>query len=152
LAEEIAVALSRHAVVGIDTMVWIYNLDRQSLPYAVATQVLRLIESGAIAGVTSEVTIMELMVRPLRMNAPTVAAGYESLIVTFPNLAVASLDRVAVRRAAELRARFNLHPLDALQLAACIEHGATTFVTNDLRLGKVTDIDIVMLDDFIEAY
>jgi predicted nucleic acid-binding protein len=133
-------------------MVWIYNLDRQSLPYAVATRVLRLIESGTVPGVTAEVTIMELMLRPLRMNLADVAAGYESLVMTFPNLTIASLDRVAIRRAANLRARFNLQALDALQLSACLEHGATAFVTNDHRLARVTDIDIIMLDDFVETH
>jgi predicted nucleic acid-binding protein len=139
-------------VAGVDTMVWIYNLERQSLPYAAATRMLRLIESGAVAGVTSEVTVMELMVRPLRMNLADIAAGYESLVVNFPNLVIAPLDRIAMRRAADLRARFNLHALDALQLAACLAHGATVFVTNDRRLRRVTDIEVIMLDDFVETY
>ncbi len=152
MAEDITGAFSRHAVAGVDTMVWIYNLERQSLPYAVATHMLRLIESGAVTGVTSEVTIMELMVRPLRMNLADIAAGYESLVVNFPNLIIAPLDRIAMRRAADLRARFNLHALDALQLAACLEHGATVFVTNDHRLRRVTDIDVIMLDDFVETH
>jgi len=38
---------------------------------------------------------------------------------------------------------------DALQIAAALEAGATAFVTNDQRLGKVKELDVLQLDDYV---
>jgi predicted nucleic acid-binding protein len=36
---------------------------------------------------------------------------------------------------------------DALQIAACLAHGAEAFVTNDRRLRRVTEIEVKVLED-----
>jgi hypothetical protein len=35
-------------------------------------------------------------------------------------------------------------------MAACIVAGATAFVTNDRRLRRVTELDTIILDDFLD--
>jgi predicted nucleic acid-binding protein len=37
---------------------------------------------------------------------------------------------------------------DSLQVAACLDRGATAFVTNDNGLRRVTDLDVLVLADF----
>lgn len=148
---QIVDVLSRHSVIGLDTMIFVYGFEAPSPLATLSHDVLDAVETGTITAVTSDVTIMEMMVRPLQLGRPEIAAGYEDLLTQFPNLTIAPLARAAVRQAAELRARFGLQALDALQLAACITSGATAFVTNDLRLRRVTDMDIVILDDFLSS-
>ena len=57
-------------------------------------------------------------------------------------------DRVTARRAAKLRARHRLSLADAFQVASCLQLGATAFLTNDRRLRRVTELEVVLLDDF----
>jgi predicted nucleic acid-binding protein len=40
---------------------------------------------------------------------------------------------------------------DALQNAACLENGAMAFVTNDRRLPRVTELDVILLDEVVVA-
>ena len=48
-----------------------------------------------------------------------------------------------------LRAAYDIHVPDALQIAAAIESGATLSVTNDRRLSKVQEIEILLFDDWL---
>jgi predicted nucleic acid-binding protein len=104
---------------------------------------------GAFTGVTSVLTLMEITVKPLQMGRPDVAEEYEVLLANYPNLVIAALDRPAARRAAELRAEYRLRPADALQVAACLEQGATAFLSNDRELRRITHLQVWMLEDFL---
>jgi predicted nucleic acid-binding protein len=92
---------------------------------------------------------MEIAVKPLQLRRPDVAAEYEILLANYPNLVIAALDRPAARRAAELRAEYRLRPADVPQVAACLEQGATAFLSNDRELRRITDLQVWMLEDFV---
>lgn len=146
---DLATTLRRHERVGLDTSVFIYHIEgtvRCAEPAGVALDELA---RGAFAAVSSVLTLMEIVVRPLQVGRPDVAEEYEVLLANFPNLAVAAIDRPTARRAAELRARHRLRPADALQVAACLEQGATAFLTNDRELRRVTEIQVLLLEDFV---
>jgi predicted nucleic acid-binding protein len=83
------------------------------------------------------------------MRRPDVAEEYEVLLANYPNLVIAALDRPTARRAAELRADYRLRPADAWQVAACLEQGATAFLSNDRELRRIADLQVWMLEDFV---
>jgi len=100
--------------------------------------------------VTSVVTVMELTVRPWQLGRSAVAREYEALLVHFPNLVLADVTRDVARRAAQLRAQYNIRPADALQAATALLDGATAFVTNDRKLTRLTpELDVILLENFI---
>lgn len=141
--------LSRHQLLGIDTSVFIYHLEN-ILPYAdVTTLIFTPLIAGSLRAVTSVLSLMELTVQPLRLGQPAIAASYEANLAQVAGLSIVDIDRVVSRRAAELRALHRVNPADALQLAACLVAGATAFVTNDSRLRRVTEMEVVMLDDLL---
>jgi predicted nucleic acid-binding protein len=74
--------------------------------------------------------------------------GQRREIVDITNLAINDVDGRSARIGAEPRAAYGLRTPDSLQIAACFTHGAEAFVTNDRRLRRVKEIEIVMLDDF----
>jgi predicted nucleic acid-binding protein len=49
-------------------------------------------------------------------------------------------------RAARIRATHNFKPMDALQLAAAVEHGASIFLTADARLGSFPALTVEVLN------
>ena len=92
---------------------------------------------------------MEIEVKPLQIERADVADEYDVLLATFPYLTIAAIDRAIARRAAELRASYRLRPADALQVAACLQHGATAFVTNGAGLCCVPDLQVLLVSDFV---
>ena len=63
-------------------------------------------------------------------------------------LTIVHLDARVARIGAELRAMYGLRTPDALQIAACLAHGAEAFVTNDRRLRRVSKMRVMVLEDF----
>jgi predicted nucleic acid-binding protein len=61
------------------------------------------------------------------------------------------IDTKLAQRAVVLRARHNIRVPDALQIAAALDSGATLFVTNDHHLKRVSDINILLLDECAKA-
>ena len=142
-------AAFRHERIGVDTPIFIYHIEGTTHLAGLAGVALDELAGGAFTGVTSVLALMEIAVKPLHMRRPDVAEEYEVLLANDPNLVIAALDRPAARRAAELRAEYRLRPADALQVAACLEQGATAFLSNDRELRRITDLHVWMLEDFV---
>jgi predicted nucleic acid-binding protein len=141
--------LASHTIVGLDTSVFIYHLEAHPTYIPLTNELLNGVQSGQWLAVTSAITIMELTVPAWRSGQETAARQYEALLANFPNLKIVNVTRDVARSAAQLRARFNIRPADALQVAASLVENATTFITNDRCLARLQPvIDVVILDDF----
>ena len=58
-----------------------------------------------------------------------------------------SVNKNIARRAAELRAKYNLKTPDALHVATALETHCQAFLTNDMGLKRITEIQILVLDE-----
>lgn len=142
--------LTQHSVIGLDTPVFIYHLEAHPTYLALTQELLGGVEQGKWQAVTSTITLMELTVPAWRQGKEAAARQYEALLANYPRLTIAPITRDVARWAAQLRARFNIRPADALQVSASLVDGATAFVTNDSNLSRLQPVmDIVILDDFI---
>jgi len=141
--------LTKVETVGVDTPVFIYHLEAHE-KYAVLTQkIFSSMENGKWQGLTSAITLMEINVHPWRVGREDVARKYEALLMNFPNLNIIHIDRDVARIASQLRARFDIRPPDALQVAASLVVGGRGFLTNDRRLSSLQSLtDIIVLDDY----
>jgi predicted nucleic acid-binding protein len=142
--------LSSFPVVGLDTSIFIYHFENNPVYWLFTREILSGVESGERKGVTSTITLMEIIVRPLALDEIAVARKYEALLANFPNLDIVDLDRDVIRQAARLRAEYRLRPPDALQVSASLLHGAGEFITNDGRLKRLQNkLEVIVLDDFV---
>lgn len=141
-------SLADHRIIGIDSAPFIYLFESHARFGPLAEEVLGAIQSGAYTGVSSVLTLLEMTVKPLQLGRVRVAREYEMLLLGFPNLRIIDINRDVCRRAAALRASYGVRTPDALQVAASLHAGATAFVTNDVRLRRVRDLEVVILDDF----
>ena len=144
--------LAAHSIIGLDTSIFIYHFEAHPDYLPLTRRILKEVESGRRQAVTSTVTLMELTVLPWRINRPDIARQYEILLTNFPNLQIIEVSREVARRAAQLRAEFNIRPADALQVGTAFTNEATVWVSNDKKLRRLASIvDVVILDDFIEG-
>lgn len=146
--DRVADRLAGHARIALDTSIFIYHFELHPIYQPLTAQVLEGVASGRWTAVTSTITLLELTVLPWRQGRRRAAQGYEALLANFPNLEIVDIDRHATRRAAQLRAEFNLRPADALQIGAAIVNDVTTWVGNDRAHQRVSkEIDVVLLED-----
>ena len=144
--------LNLYPILGLDTSVFIYHLEENSIYLSIVQELFSGIEAGEWEAVTSTITLMEISVRPFQLEQAEVARSYEALLSNFPHLRIADIDRDVARKAASLRAKFAVRPADALQVAACLVHGAMAFVSNDRKLERLrSEIEIIILNRWISS-
>lgn len=108
------------------------------------------IDAGRLSAVTSALTLMEVLVVPLRTGNVRLARRYDEMLGRTRGLRLADIDHVHVRNAAQLRAEWpKLRTPDALQLAAALLGGCSSFVTNDERLPAVHGLKILHVKDYV---
>lgn len=148
--EEINERLADHEIIGLDTAVFLYQLQADEDLLPVTNAILKGIRAGRWQGVISGVTLMELTTLPWRINRRDAAYDYENLLAGFPNLTMADITRTVARQAAQLRAIYNIAPLNALSLAAALAHEATAWITYDPSLKRIEPMmDVVLLEECV---
>lgn len=141
---------SRHRLVGLDSMVFLYQAQGLA-PYASAcARVFEILTQSPGVGCTSTVTLPEVLVRPLRAGRLDLVHRYRMLLSDSAIVGVLPVTESVAERAALLRAQQGLRLADALQLAAVTLAGATGFITNDAIFRRVRTPEVLMLDDVAE--
>lgn len=138
----------KHQRVLIDTSIWIYHFEQHPKFAKPAGQLIGSLEDGKFRGIVSELTLLEVTVRPLQLGRQDVADDYELLLSYFPNLEFEPVSREILLDAAGLRARYRLRTPDAIILATGLRMGATLAVTNDEAWRAVPVIETAMLSDW----
>jgi predicted nucleic acid-binding protein len=137
------------ARLGLDTAPLIYFVEAHPHYDALVIEIFRRIADGELGGVTSVITLTEVLTQPLRQGRADLQAQYRDLLADSANFELISIDPAAAELAADLRARYNLRTPDALQIAVALAAGCQAFLTNDQTLKRVTELQIVILDDLI---
>jgi predicted nucleic acid-binding protein len=135
--------------VGVDTALFIYLIEehREFLP--LVEPLFKAADEGKRQLVTSALTLLEVLVVPYRAGNEPLAQRYEALLTRSRGVRVIDLTRELIRGAAQLRAVAGVKTLDALQLAAAMTAGCTTFVTNDRQLPAVAGLRVLQLASYV---
>jgi predicted nucleic acid-binding protein len=134
---------------AFDTAPLVYLIERHPVFGPVVREIVRRVDSGEVHGVTSVITLIEVLALPLKLGQADLAAAYRRFLSRSRNLSLLVIDSVVAERAALLRARHGLRTPDAVQLAVALEAGCQAFLTNDAGLGKVTELRVVLLLDMV---
>jgi predicted nucleic acid-binding protein len=135
--------------IAVDTALFIYLIEEHPHFLAPVRDLFARADAGEIELVTSALTLLEVLVVPLRAGDRTLAAKYDALLTRSRGVRIVDLTRDQLRTAAQLRAQFSaLRTPDALQLAAAIGANCTSFVTNDRRLPAPDGVRVLQLSEF----
>jgi predicted nucleic acid-binding protein len=144
--------LKGHPVIGLDTPIFIYHLEDHPRYSPLTEVIFGGLENGIHRGITSYLTLMEILAKPKAEGRPQVALDYEYYLTTFPNLTFHEMGLDVARKASDVRSADRIKAPDAIQLATAILHGATAFLTNDKVFDRVKGIDILLLDKFLKPH
>ena len=138
--------LRRHRRIGIDTSVFIYELEANPRYIALADEVFSWLDEPRHTAVTSTITMTELLVQPYRDGDEERADRFYGLLATYPNLEWVAPDLEVADIAARIRAEQRLRTPDSLQAATAIRLQATGFVTNDSVFERLKEFETLVLD------
>ncbi len=136
----------------LDTAPVVYYVEEDTRYLALVDPIFDRLDAGTLVAVTSPVTLAECLVMPYRNNQVELQQIFSDLIVNGTNVLFASIDREMGRRAAELRAHYNLSLTDAFQIAVALQSGCDAFLTNDVTLKRVSELSVVVLEEMEAEY
>jgi len=133
--------------VGLDTAPLIYLIEQHPAFLPNIEPFFEAVDRADIHLVTTTITLIEVLVHPLRKGDETLAQRYNDILLTSPNLTAVPISVSIAQLAAELRAQHGLKTPDAIQIAASIQHGAAAFLTNDRDLSSIHEISVLNVGD-----
>lgn len=125
--------------IALDSMIFIYFFDQNERFVEASEYVIKLAERGKTTVITSIMSLLESL-SPLKYqdDAETQCAITNFFYLT-PNIHMMIIDREIALEAARLRREHKfLRAPDAIQLATAIIHRADIFITNDVKLKKLS--------------
>jgi len=133
----------------LDTNVWIYAVESYPTFITELTALLDSIDQGYQVAITSELSLAEVLVKPLREQNQARQEAYKRAVVNRKNVFVVPVLRELLIDAAQVRADTGLKLPDAIHVATAVRSQCTTFLTNDERLKNLGSLNVVLLSEAI---
>ena len=141
------IALPRSGSVYVDTNSVIYLVERIE-PYLSASAPLwNALNAGAQPVVTSQLTLLEVLVKPLRDGNAVVAEVFRRVLLGTAGMTCSPISLSVLEGAARLRAAHNLKTPDAVHAATALAEGCSLFVTNDQGFRRVPGLQVAVLGE-----
>ena len=145
-----SLTLPTHGTVYLDANGFIYSVERVE-PYCTLLEPMwRQARAGECDVASSDITVLETLVKPLREGDEVVEMLLRSMFDAH-EVSLIPATRELWEDAARIRADTGLKTPDALHAATALSIGCTLFITNDTDFRRVEGLPIVVLDDLIEA-
>lgn len=140
--------LALYSTLFVDTAPVIYFIEHNSNFFKIVEAVFATVDSGQIQIFTSPITLAECLIFPIKQNSAELEKNFRELIVGANNTNFIETTEAIGICAAKLRVKYNLSLTDAIQIATAIESNCEAFLTNDVQLKRVNEIDILVLQEF----
>ena len=141
--------LGKYKRVFLDTILFIYLVERNPTYSALAETVLESVETGKLEAFISSLTLAELLTGPAQAQNVEAMRDYELYLTHFPHLNIIAVGPEHAPAIARARAVTGLRASDAIQIALAIVTAVDAIIGNDKAWkGKTGAIDYVMLRSF----
>ncbi len=135
--------------VYVDANTVIYAVEKVAPFAALLNPLWAAANAGQLSLVTSELTWLETLVKPLR-DHNTVLERLFRAFLTSREVMLLPVTLALWEEAAKIRS-FGLKTPDALHAATCLYAGCKMFLTNDLQFQRVPDLPVVVLQTVLSS-
>jgi predicted nucleic acid-binding protein len=136
-------------LIYLDTNPIIYSVEKNPVYWLLLEPLWKAAKAGTVEIVSSDLTLMETLVGPLKSGDTALAHAYEQLFQQ-AQTRLLPITHPILHEAARLRATIKLKTPDALHLATAQLASCVQFVTNDVGFRSAATIPIVILDDLLK--
>jgi len=131
----------------LDTAPLIYFIEGHSIYQEKLIEYFSSNDKGDFIFITSSITLLEVLVKPIKEGKHKLVAKYKNILLNATGIQIIEISNDIAERAAQFRAKYGLRTPDALQIATALANKADYFLTNDHRLGIVSEVETVTLLD-----
>ena len=133
----------------LDTAPLIYFVEAHPVYGEMVKQVINSCTQKKILIVSSVITLHEVMVRPYRDANIILAEKFAAFLKNNRSLRLWTISAEISEFVAKLRGDYHwLKLADALQIASALDAGADFFLTNDKQLKQISEIQVMVIDDW----
>jgi predicted nucleic acid-binding protein len=138
------------AIIYVDSAIFIYTLQSEQKYFSILNVFWAKFQSRKIEIVTSELTLMEILVQPLKLSDSQRINGYERFL-TESDIQLVPISRKILKEAAQLRSIKSIKTPDAIHASTAIHHGCTMFFTNDRGFQNTPGLQVIILDQVVDS-
>ena len=131
--------------VGLDTAPLIFYIEENPDYIDLVDAFFDDLIEGKFEVVTSTITLLEVLVHPIRNADEALAGQYNDILLSSPHMTTLPVSFATAETAVELRAQHNLKTPDAIQLATALNAGAEFFLTNDRDFPEIAELEVLKL-------
>ncbi len=140
-------ALPASGKVYLDANCIIYTVEVVE-PYKTVLQaVWEAARLGTLTIVTSELTLLEVLVKPLKIADKSMEDDFRALLLGASDVTMIAVTQAILERAALLRATVGLKTPDAIHAATALLSECALFVTNDPPFRRVSGLPVCLLGE-----
>ena len=136
-------------LVYLDANGLIYSVERVEPYRALLDPMWQAAQEGHVTVVSSGLTVVESLVKPLRDGNEEIEAQYREVFEASV-FGILDMPLAVFELAAQIRADAQLQTADALHAATALHAGCDLFVTNDTDFRRVPNLPMVVLDDLLD--
>jgi|SRR5882762_10212147 len=143
-------AIRSASIIYLDSAPLIYYIQDNKKFSGLIHPIIEAIARGEKAGVTSYLTLLELLVMPFKKKREDLAIKYSHVLLKSPHMRLLPVGESVAQEAARIRASYPfIRTPDAVQLASAKVSQADIFITNDKRLRGFKEVRMLVLSEHL---
>jgi predicted nucleic acid-binding protein len=132
-----------------DAQIFIYSIEKHPTYASPLRPLWEAVARGHLEVVTSELTLLETLIGPMKRGDVALETDYENIFV-IPGIRLLPITSAILRAGARHRATLSSRRTpDALHAATAASCGCTLFLTNDVVFRRISGLPVVILDDVL---
>jgi len=141
-------ALADAGVVYLDAGVLALHLAGEPTYLPLTRAALGGMRDGEFSGLTSAMSVFQLLVEPYRSGAEATAEEVDRLLMSLPGLQIVPVSATISGQAAQVKAQIGGSVARAVQIATALASDAEVFVTQRSALRRIAGLGVLQLDGF----
>ncbi len=142
-----AINLDSYSMIFMDTAPFIYFFEDHPVYADPLEMLFRQVERGKQQIVTSLITYMEIITKPLKTGDTRLMEKYRAYFTFSKHLSLLPFTIQCAEETARIRCAYNLKTPDAIQVATALSYGADCIITNDDSWKKIKEIPVFYIDE-----
>ena len=149
LVEKKGINKLRGSRVYFDANPIIYFIEQNTQFAEAVTPLFEMIGDGSILAFTSELSLTEVLIKPIRDNRIQVIQTHKELLLDPELFTLISPNQDTFLLAAELGGKSSMRTPDAIHMACAIESKCKYFITNDKGIKSIGGVTVVQILELV---